>query len=92
MLILQSSINLHLIPGAQFISQFTPRGTGPVVLSNLLCSGGEDSLLDCTHNPLNHHSCGRFQNVGVYCLKPEEPTTHTTTLGLTDSGKLERHI
>ena len=42
------------------------RGTGPVLLSGLACSGSESSLLSCTHS-LHSASCGHQNDAGVTC-------------------------
>ena len=37
------------------------------VLDNVQCSGNEDSLLDCSRNPLGVHNCDQSSGAGVQC-------------------------
>ena len=44
-------------------------GIGPVIISNLYCSGSENNILDCSHNKINAlTSCGVGQIAGLVCL------------------------
>ena len=43
------------------------RGTGPVILSRLQCTGLEYRLFDCVHRGLIVHSCSHTQDAGVRC-------------------------
>ena len=44
-------------------------GTGPVIISNLYCSGSENNILDCSHNKINAQTnCGVGQIAGLVCL------------------------
>lgn len=64
--------------GARFINEYSPEGRGPIILDDLTCTGAEASLLLCSHNQLNLHNCGMFENVGLYCLQ-EEPVVEPNT-------------
>ena len=37
------------------------------VLDNVQCNGNEDSLLDCSRNPLGVHNCDQSSGAGVQC-------------------------
>ena len=45
------------------------RGTGEILLDNLICIGSEASLLDCSHNPLKMTNCAsdHSEDAGVIC-------------------------
>ena len=45
-------------------------GTGPIWLDNVLCSGDELELSECTHNNNNSFgsNCSHNQNAGVRCV------------------------
>ena len=49
---------------------YTPGGyfgqsTGPIHMSNVMCTGDEDTITDCTFSTT--HSCDHSQDVGIYC-------------------------
>ena len=46
-------------------------GSGPIVLSNVMCSGSEQRLLQCQHDALDVGSCGHGEDVGVECFMGE---------------------
>ena len=48
-------------------------GTGPILLDNVRCSGGESSLFDCTHDGIevSSGSCGHHKDAGVKCISGE---------------------
>ena len=44
-------------------------GDGPIFLSQLLCSGSEQSLLECSSGyPVGLHRCDHSMDVGLHCL------------------------
>ena len=40
----------------------------PIHLDNVLCSGSETSLLNCSHSPIGQHSCMHTEDASVDCL------------------------
>ena len=42
-------------------------GSGDVLLDNVVCSGDEENLLDCSHNPIREHNCDHMEDAGVRC-------------------------
>ena len=44
------------------------QGTGPPVLTNVLCSGVEQRLLECPSTSLDVGSCRNREDAGVTCL------------------------
>lgn len=62
---LPSSVHLFMYTGVALPNSFFGVGSGPVQLSNVQCSGSENSLLDCSHNLTAH--CPRFRDAGVTC-------------------------
>lgn len=47
----------------------SPNRTGPVWLSNVLCSGGEGRLIDCSAAILDEVMCLSESDAGVQCGK-----------------------
>jgi len=46
---------------------FYGEGAGSIVLDDLLCGGGENSLLDCSNAGTNVHNCQHSEDAGVMC-------------------------
>lgn len=44
------------------------RGSGDIVLDNVICTGDECSIACCRHNGFRQHNCGHGEDVGVICL------------------------
>ncbi|XP_035534569.1 deleted in malignant brain tumors 1 protein-like [Morone saxatilis] len=44
------------------------RGTGPIWLDNVMCSGSELALSHCTHPLFGENNCGHGEDAGVICL------------------------
>ena len=42
-------------------------GNGPIHLDFFLCTGDEDTLLDCFHRRVDEGTCSHFQDAGVRC-------------------------
>ena len=43
------------------------RGTGPVYLNYVRCSGTESSLLSCSHGGISFNWCSHYSDAGVVC-------------------------
>lgn len=48
-------------------SAYYGMGIGPILLSNLYCTGSEDTLLGCNRNMYGALSCTHRQDAGVVC-------------------------
>ena len=61
-----SSFNPH--SGASYCSNGCyGQSSGPLLVSNVQCTGFESSLLECTHDQETHSGCNSFDDVGVQC-------------------------
>ena len=47
------------------------RGTGPIWLSDLGCSGTESSVLQCRYSGWSVTSCGHSEDVSISCGTPD---------------------
>ena len=43
------------------------QGEGPIWLANLLCTGSEHQLTECTHNGFGSHDCRHHEDGGLVC-------------------------
>ena len=60
----------HLLPdnvGAVALYSGFTNGVGSIWLSNLRCSGNEDTLIDCPGNPIGSNFCNHNEDAGVRC-------------------------
>lgn len=42
-------------------------GEGQILLDDVICSGSEANLLECTHRGLFDHDCTHSEDAGVRC-------------------------
>ena len=60
--------------GAQALSRAPfGQGTGPILLDDLICNGGETRLTDCFHNGVGVHNCAHNKDAGLRCRAPMPP-------------------
>ncbi|XP_075900741.1 scavenger receptor cysteine-rich domain-containing protein DMBT1-like isoform X2 [Nelusetta ayraudi] len=48
-------------------SAYFGRGSGPIWLDNVECSGEESAITHCTHNPVGENNCGHDEDASVFC-------------------------
>jgi len=44
-------------------------GTGPILLDNVVCTGHESSIFDCSHQPWGSHNCDHREDVNLICTR-----------------------
>ncbi|KAL6081386.1 hypothetical protein STEG23_011991, partial [Scotinomys teguina] len=47
-------------------------GTGPILMNEVRCSGGEDSLESCGHAGWIRHNCNHYEDASVVCAGPTD--------------------
>ena len=43
------------------------RGTGPILLDEVACTGSESSLFRCPNRGIGNHNCGHHEDASVIC-------------------------
>ena len=44
------------------------QGEGPILLDDLICTGSESRLVDCSHEPIGHYDyCSHSDDAGLGC-------------------------
>lgn len=46
---------------------FYGEGNGSILLDDVVCSGNEGNLLECTHSSLFQNNCQHSEDAGVKC-------------------------
>ena len=64
-------------------------GSGPILLDDVMCTGNEPQLINCTYNP--NHNCIHFEDAGVVCAEAQCNETDIRLVGGTNSteGRVE---
>lgn len=50
---------------SHYVSAYYGEGTGPILMSDIACTGSEEALIDCSYSDVN--SCTHSQDAGVDC-------------------------
>ena len=45
------------------------RGSGPILLDDVFCTGTEETVFDCQHRGIGNHNCEHYDDAGVRCGK-----------------------
>ena len=60
--------HLSLCLGAVFIgNSFFGAGKGTIFLDDVICSGSESTILQCSHLNIGHSDCAHREDVSVHC-------------------------
>ena len=43
-------------------------GQGPIWLDNVVCTGTEETIFDCTHSRVGIHDCTHIEDVAIQCM------------------------
>ena len=78
MLFLTYGWDFYRRDGNHILNTF-PEQEGEIWLSNIVCSGREESVADCQHDGWGVHKCGHFEDVAVSCGEPPSPTPGPST-------------
>ena len=44
------------------------RGIGPIWLDNVVCTGEEEAITQCSHQDYGENNCGHSEDVSIVCL------------------------
>ena len=64
-----SSVSNDSCTGAQALQNAAfGQGNDPILLDNVVCTGSESHLANCSHRGIGIHSCNHFEDAGVRCI------------------------
>ena len=55
------------IGAAFFENAYFGAGSGSIYLDDVICSGSENTILQCRHSTVRHHDCNHGDDVSVNC-------------------------
>ena len=62
------SWHLFFLKGAAYLNRaFFGSGAGPIHLDEVVCTGSEDTLLNCSHSGIGINDCNHDADVSVHC-------------------------
>uniref|UniRef100_A0A1X7TUZ9 SRCR domain-containing protein n=1 Tax=Amphimedon queenslandica TaxID=400682 RepID=A0A1X7TUZ9_AMPQE len=60
----------HPTDGATVLNEtYFGAGNGSILLGDIVCSGSESTILQCTHSSVGSHNCGPNDTVGIQCAE-----------------------
>lgn len=63
------TLHCHFAGATPFNRAHFGRGTGRILLDNLLCNSRETRLIDCPHNGIGVHNCVHSEDAGIRCQR-----------------------
>ena len=59
---------IYIIIGAEFLGKaYFGAGNGSIFLDDVICSGSESTILQCSHSSVGQHNCNHGEDVSVHC-------------------------
>ena len=53
--------------GAVVVPRTFGRGSGPILLDDVTCTGTENTIFQCSSKPIGQNNCQHREDVGVRC-------------------------
>ena len=82
---------IHFRYGGRPIGNRYGRGTGPIMLDDVACSGNETSIAQCRHRGWGRHNCGHSEDVSVSCATPVTSTVNYGTRKMSGNVKTRKN-
>jgi len=77
---LQMNVSLHCRRNGRSLRNRYGRGSGPIWLDDLHCTGTESQLASCRHNGWGRNNCGHHEDVSIQCVDDYVSTPSTTAI------------